>query len=86
MVLSTMVNLTNQNRRARHPWLTPVILATEEAEIRRIVVQNHPGQIVHKTPSQKYLTHKKRAGGVAQGIIPEFKPSYHKKKKKKKKM
>jgi hypothetical protein len=25
--------------------------------------------------------HKKRAGGVAQGIGPEFKPQYHKKKK-----
>jgi hypothetical protein len=27
----------------------------------------------------------KRAGGVAQGVGPEFKPQYHKKKKKKKK-
>jgi hypothetical protein len=27
---------------------------------------------------------KKRAGGVAQGIGPEFKPHYHKKKEKKK--
>jgi hypothetical protein len=26
---------------------------------------------------------KKRAGGVAQGVGPEFKPQYHKKKKKK---
>jgi hypothetical protein len=25
--------------------------------------------------------HKKRAGGVTQGIGPEFKPQYHKKKK-----
>jgi hypothetical protein len=35
-----------------------------------------------------YLTktyHKKRAGGVAQGVGPEFKPQYLKKKKKKKK-
>jgi hypothetical protein len=29
-------------------------------------------------------THKKKAGGVAQGIGPEFKPQYHKKIKKKK--
>jgi hypothetical protein len=29
-------------------WLTPVTLATQEAEIRRIVVQSQPGQIVHK--------------------------------------
>jgi hypothetical protein len=40
-------------------FLTSVILATQEAEIRRIRVQRQPGQIVHKTlilkknPSQK---------------------------------
>jgi hypothetical protein len=28
----------------RHWWLTPVILATQEAEIRRIVVQSSPGK------------------------------------------
>jgi hypothetical protein len=42
----------------------PVILATQEAEIRRIRVQSQPGQIVHKTLSQKYMS-PKRAGGVA---------------------
>jgi hypothetical protein len=31
----------------------PVILATQEAEIRRIVVQSQPEQIVHETLSQK---------------------------------
>jgi hypothetical protein len=31
----------------------PIILATQEAEIRRIKVQNQPEQIVCKTPSQK---------------------------------
>jgi hypothetical protein len=35
------------------PELTPVILATQEAEIRRIMVQSHPGQIAHETLSQK---------------------------------
>jgi hypothetical protein len=32
--------------RAGHQWLTPIIPATQEAEIRRIVVQSQPGQIV----------------------------------------
>jgi hypothetical protein len=31
----------------------PVILATQEEEIRRITVQSHPGQIVRETLSQK---------------------------------
>jgi hypothetical protein len=32
--------------RARHKWLMPVIRAVWEAEIRRIEVEGHPGQIV----------------------------------------
>jgi hypothetical protein len=57
----------------------PVILATKEVEIRRTAVQSQPGQIVHETLSQKNPS-EKRAGGVAQGVVPEFKPQYHKKK------
>jgi hypothetical protein len=49
--------------------LMPVILTTQEAEIRRILVQSQPGQIVRKTLSRKTL-HRKRAGGVGQGIRP----------------
>jgi hypothetical protein len=48
--------------------LSPVILATQEAEIRRIVVQSQPGQVVHKPLSQKKKKKKptqNRAGGVA---------------------
>jgi hypothetical protein len=33
----------------------PVILATQEAETRRNMVQNKPGKIVRKTLSQKTL-------------------------------
>jgi hypothetical protein len=36
----------------------PVILATQEAEIRTIAVQSQTGQIVHENLSQKYLTQK----------------------------
>jgi hypothetical protein len=44
-------------------WLTPVILATQEAEIRRILVWNQPRQIVQETLSQKKLITKKRGRG-----------------------
>jgi hypothetical protein len=59
-------------------WLTSIILATQEAEIRRIMIRSQHWQIVHETLSQKW------AGRVAQGKGPEFKPQYSKKKKKKK--
>jgi hypothetical protein len=58
----------------------PVILATQEAEIRRISVPSQPGKIVHKTLSQKKTITKK-----APGVSPEFKPQNRHKKKKKKK-
>jgi hypothetical protein len=50
-----------------------VILATQEAEIRRLMVQSQPGQIVHNTLFQKKKSQKK-GGDVAQGVGPEFKP------------
>jgi hypothetical protein len=45
----------------------PVILATQETEIRRIKVQSQPRQIVLETLSRKYPT-QKGTGGVAQVI------------------
>jgi hypothetical protein len=50
----------------------PVILATQKAENRRIKVRSQPRQIVHETLSQK-KNHKKRVGGMAYGVGPEFK-------------
>jgi hypothetical protein len=41
------------------PWLMPVILATQEAKIRRIWVGSQLGQIVYKTLSAKSPSQKK---------------------------
>jgi hypothetical protein len=60
---------------ARCQWLMPAVLAAQEAEIRRIMIQSQPGKIVHETLFQKTL-HKNRVGGVAQGECPEFMLQY----------
>jgi hypothetical protein len=52
--------------------------------IRSTAVQSQPRQIVCETLSWKHPS-RKRTGGVAQGVGPEFKPQYHKKKKERKK-
>jgi hypothetical protein len=62
--------------------LTSVILATQEAEIRRIKVRSQPRQIVPEILAQKN-PFQKRTGGMAQGVGPEFTSQYQKKKKKK---
>jgi hypothetical protein len=43
---------------ARRQWLMPVLLATQEAEIRRIAVRSQAGQIVYETLTQKTLLQK----------------------------
>jgi hypothetical protein len=43
-----------------------------------------PAQANRSRDLSQNTHHKKRAGGVAQGVGPEFKPQYHKKKKKRK--
>jgi hypothetical protein len=57
---------------ARHWWLSPVILATQEAEIRGSQFKASPGRQFTR-PYLKKICHKKRAGGVAQGVGPKFK-------------
>jgi hypothetical protein len=42
-----------KNIKARHQWLTPIILATWEVESGRIEIQGQPWQRVHKTTSPK---------------------------------
>jgi hypothetical protein len=46
-----------------------------------MVVGSQPWEIVLKTlsPGKKKKPSQKRAGGVAQGVGPEFKPQYRKK-------
>jgi hypothetical protein len=50
---------------ARCQWLTPVILATQEAEIRRIEVQSQSGENSLRDPTLKKAHHKK---GLAQWL------------------
>jgi hypothetical protein len=79
--------------KARHWCLTPVIPATQEAAIGRIMVQSQSTNSLQDTISK--TLHKKKnilyiylyiyiykAGGVAQGEGPEFKSQYCKKKRK----
>jgi hypothetical protein len=58
-----------------------VILATQEAKIRKITIWRQPRQTVCETLSQE-STSQKRADGMAIGVGSEFKPQYSKKRKK----
>jgi hypothetical protein len=61
---------------SRAPGATPVVLAIQEAEIRRTA---HSSKPAWANSSRDPIS--KRAGGVAQGVGLKFKPQYHKKKK-----
>jgi hypothetical protein len=62
-----IVNAPEDQNTSTETRLMAIILATQEAQIRRIAVQSQAGKIVHKTLFQKYPTQTK-PGGVAQGI------------------
>jgi hypothetical protein len=57
----------------------PIAVATQEAEIRRTIVQSQLEANSSRDSTGKKLS-QKRAGGLAQGAGPEFKPQYCKKK------
>jgi hypothetical protein len=56
--LNSKISVSNRNNEAKPWWFMAVILATQEAEIRRIIGQNQPGQTVHETLSQKNRSQK----------------------------
>jgi hypothetical protein len=78
--MSAQLLVIKKYYQAVHQWLTPVILAAQEGKIRRIEVRTQP-----QANLSLKIHHKKRTGGVAQGVGPEFKPQHHRKKKEKKK-
>jgi hypothetical protein len=61
----------------------PVILATQEAEIRGLQFKASPCRQFERPYLKKKNKSQKSAGVVAQGDGPDFKPQYSKKKKKK---
>jgi hypothetical protein len=62
----------------------PVIIAAQEAEIRRIGVQSQPRQNSLQDPYLEKTQHTIKEMVEWLKVVPELKPQYHKKKKKKK--
>jgi hypothetical protein len=65
---------------ARRQWLTPVILATQKAQIRRTEVQSQPWANSCRDPISKKTHQKKKGWWSGSSIGPEFKSQYHKNK------
>jgi hypothetical protein len=69
---------------SQHWWLIPVILATQNAEIRRIMVQSQPGQVVPgDLISKESITKIGLVKWLKVCVGPEFQPQYRKTTKKK---
>jgi hypothetical protein len=60
-----IVNAPEDQNTSTETRLMAIILATQEAQIRRIAVQSQPGQRVHGILSQKKKHHKK---GLVEGL------------------
>jgi hypothetical protein len=56
----------------------PVILVTQEAAIRKIMVQSQLGAKSLQDPVSQKPIPQKQPGGVARGVGPEFKSQYQK--------
>jgi hypothetical protein len=56
----TQVRMAINKKISQHQWLTPVILATQEAEIRRFIVQSQFRQIIYEMLLKKPTTKKKK--------------------------
>jgi hypothetical protein len=67
MLLNILKGIKNIPGQTRHQWLMPVILATQEAAIRRIKVQSQPQTNSLQDPISKKNLHKKR------GLVEWFK-------------
>jgi hypothetical protein len=64
MHISTCTHILQDIHAAGHQWLTPVILATQEAEIRRIMAQSQSQANSSQDTISKIPNTKKRAGRV----------------------
>jgi hypothetical protein len=68
--------ILKKEKRARHYWLMPVILATYEGELRSSTVRSQPGQTVCKpflkNPSQKKAGGAGRVTQVVEGLLTKL--------------